>query len=566
MQNSLLGIPVKKYISSETTSEVIVIKENIKFSSEEIPSYKKMFEHLKSEGILVDCKFDDSTWILARDYGYSTLRFDLESRPHFNTLLKCYILVKLHEQLLSPSTILTAIFTIRKVLINTCFLSSESLADFNEFINNQVITLKRDLYYVKEYISFSNSNDYMEYYEALDKISTPPSNIRLLPGYKSILVFDAILSDYIEKSSVEEREKYLPLLIWWRVTKVIPMRPIEFSLLTRDCCSYEKETDSYFIQIQRKKIRNGFIKYKQIPIINKINVTKDVYDLIQEYLTLVHPKHKSKQLISYKSYNSFHKGHFKRMSYLNKIDPNVMTTSQLRRLLNKFYDEVIMKVYNLTPINKEDVKDVLLEHQIERIQFGDTRHLAFCGMMLQGLNPLTIAQIGGHTTFREQMSYYQHLDTFIDAHTYILSKSIKGRIMNTRQTFDMYSNYKSHILEKSILKDDYYSLRKTTGGRCKSTKFPLECTELDGCLFCEHFLFDDTLSSEAIDIMSSKLNNEIKSKLQYIKSIVGNFNMNVDRGEYHLQDQEFFQTEFNMLNTLIKRNATVEAYKLILKE
>jgi glucose-6-phosphate 1-dehydrogenase len=49
---------------------------------------------------------------------------------------------------------------------------------------------------------------------------------------------------------------------------------------------------------------------------------------------------------------------------------------------------------------------------IDRLTTGDARHYAFCNMMLQGFNMLSIARIGGHKTLRMQMHYHAHLEHF----------------------------------------------------------------------------------------------------------------------------------------------------------
>lgn len=43
-------------------------------------------------------------------------------------------------------------------------------------------------------------------------------------------------------------------------------------------------------------------------------------------------------------------------------------------------------------------------------------------MMLQGVNPIYIAQLAGHHSLNIQMGYYSHLETFTTAKTYMLKQ------------------------------------------------------------------------------------------------------------------------------------------------
>ena len=71
-------------------------------------------------------------------------------------------------------------------------------------------------------------------------------------------------------------------------------------------------------------------------------------------------------------------------------------------------------------------------NRIEKMQLGDTRHISITSMMLQGLSPYTIAQLAGHAQIREQIGYYSHMDTYIEANTYHLSRELAKKYIATR--------------------------------------------------------------------------------------------------------------------------------------
>lgn len=570
MQNEQIGMPIKKYIDVQNTSEVIVVNKIVKFSSKEIEDYKDKFKKLKEDSTIVNGEFEDNEWTIAKDYGYTTITFDFEINIELNTAMKCYSVIKLSIKSETALNISKSLKAIKRSLLLTSFFKKDYIIDYQNSFSSWSDTKKQGLYFVKEFIKYYEINESNEYLKVINKIKIPLTNIRLLPSYKSILLFDAILEDFYKNTSIEQKQRFFPLLLWWKITKIIPMRPCEFAKLGRDCCKYSEDTDEYYITIKRAKRKNGVIKYKKIPILNKIKTTKETYDLTQEYLLLVDPENKSKRLLSYNSYNKFLEPAFRESAYWKKVDSDVMTTSDLRYLLAKFYNEVVTDMYNFTCIDKGISNEKLEDYEIERIQLGDTRHLAFCSMMLQGFNPLTIAQIGGHYSLRGQMHYYSHLETFVDAHTYVLAKVLRDRMTTFSDINEFYTKHSTDIIEREKLGDEFYRLRKVEGGRCKSTNFPHDCKDLDHCIFCNNYIIDDTLTVELLNDISLKVEKEIASKLYYIKNIIKEFAFNIDvtenKVEYDLQDQERLKTCSNTLNTLVNQKAVIDAFKLTLKD
>jgi hypothetical protein len=558
------GIEIKTFIDKNNSSEVMLIKENINFSISNLEYYKEIFQELKDDCLIIDCNYNDNIWVLEKDYGTVKIEFSFITFLELRHALKCYAILKLGRRYNVSNTIRTALKEIKKILLKTNNFSIKHLVDYRESICFLTDSEKQGLYYVGEFLRFYKINASDDYYDIISKTSIPPSKIRMLPSYKSIILFDQIINEYLYHSSIENRKKYFPLLLWWKISGIIPMRPIEFCDLKRNCYSFEESSNKYYIEIHRKKIRNSFIKYKNIQVLNNIQINKETYNLIREYAEWADPENKSEKLISYQVYNNY-LGVFSQKAYNTKIDPNIMTTSDLRWLLQKFYIEVVQNYYNLMVVEKGDFDEEINDNQIERIQLGDTRHIAFCSLMLQGFNPLTIAQLGGHYTLREQLSYCSHLETFVDAHTYVLAKSIKNKLNRQSDTLKYYQEYSNKILERVKLGEHFYELRKTDGGRCKSSNFPYDCLELDHCVFCDFFIADDTLSDTIINQLSAKIEKEIQSKLDYIISITRNFKIYMDTSEYDLQAQEQLSTETQNLSALANRKAILNAYRMVEK-
>src|SRR5699024_11770565 len=100
-------------------------------------------------------------------------------------------------------------------------------------------------------------------------------------------------------------------------------------------------------------------------------------------------------------------------------------------LLKKKYIE-IMKGYK-----KDFVKVKKNDREVRNyVTPGYTRHFSICNLMLQGINPLSIAKMAGHVRIGTQRNYWGHLEYFVDSFVYILT-----------------SNNKVNRLEKDLNKD-----------------------------------------------------------------------------------------------------------------
>ena len=116
---------------------------------------------------------------------------------------------------------------------------------------------------------------------------------------------------YKDESFAEDiKMLYMPILIWWKITAVIPMRPSELcSKLTRECLIEEDE--KYYIYVNRIKSgdasNKGVVRKGGIPLLNKIQITKEIYDLINDYIEKTNEYGHTETLFSYKALCAFRK-------------------------------------------------------------------------------------------------------------------------------------------------------------------------------------------------------------------------------------------------------------------
>lgn len=550
------GIKIKKYIEKKDTNDVLVINEFLKYDGADIDTkYIPNFLSLIEDAILEPVDFNYNTWYGFDEFEVKTyLKFTFELNQKINNILKYYIIIKLSENyttLLYASKVLTYI---TEILKETNFLNKDNIESFRESIKFWNVSKKSNVGMIKEFLKFYSFKNGEEYYQILDKISTPQKTPRTIPCYKSIITFDYIIQDFISNVSIEQKNRFYPILIWWELTKIIPMRPIELGILKKDCLFIRD--GMHYIKIERRKKKKGRVNYKTIKVLTEIKITPELYSFIDYYVQFTSKISTGEFLFSNSVYKLTNSKTYKE----SEIDFIGMAT--LRELLLSFFNDIVHEKYGYEVIQKEDTSIEIHDSQIEKIQLGDTRHIAFCSMMLQGFNPLTIAQIGGHYTLTEQLGYCNHLDSFVQSYTFVMTKSLRNKI-NQKMSKAMPANYtisKQKIVERVLLKDDFFNFRKVKGGRCKSENFPYECQ--DTHLFCDFFIPDETLTPEILNQELSNIDSEIDLKIKYIKSL----SVNLIGFKAATMIEQQLKTNTNSLNALMKQKAMLESYKLNIME
>ncbi len=147
------------------------------------------------------------------------------------------------------------------------------------------------------------------------------------------------MESFIDKENFnKELLLVYPLVIWWRLTTIIPMRSSEFSLIERNCLivDEENEKEKYYIQLPRIKQNS-----KRVQIMDKVLIDEEMYQLISHYIDLTNQFGKTETLISYRSImaaETSNRGYFqKNISQFNRAN--------LEKLIFRFY-RTIERVYD----------------------------------------------------------------------------------------------------------------------------------------------------------------------------------------------------------------------------
>lgn len=362
-----------------------------------------------------------------------------------------------------------------------------------------------------------------------------------LPRNKDILLFDICLNNFFYDNSINDLRKkfYMPLLIWWKITTIIPMRPSEFTRkLKRD--SLEIDENNYYLKINRVKKKVN-LQYKALPVLDRIKISKEMYDLINEYITITDYYGESETLLSYEAMDRIRIEIYKKYPELRdryktnsgvstKINRKVFSALTLGYLLSKFYNEIIYNMYGYNCIEKE-------------LTPMDTRHIAFTSMMLQGYSPVEIAVIGGHRTLRAFDNYTCSVNTYIDSEVIsIIRKNINLRTKDNKKIMDIIFNMPK-ICPKKLEECLEADIEDESFGYCtaeyKGNSFPCEDEE---CYYCSKWWCEPTEFNylKLEKIVSKKLlekDNKLKRDLEFMVYLMKEVGIEIFNGKLTINNK-----------------------------
>lgn len=484
-----------------------------------------------------DATFDSKIWIFYNENVsvYNVINFsqieDMVKLGVINNndyiILKCWIIDEITSNNASATTIAKTKSNILNIFIETHGFTKEFIQDNT---GNKIKTFIDYLEYdsvkfdvvreLKSYLNFIERIGYINdgYFIFLKtiseyKVKTPRRKSRKLPKNSHVFEFDYYIKDFFEGDNDPLLQKiYYPIWIWWKITNVIPMRPSELTTkTTRDCLI--TINDKYYLKVNRVKVKRTkyTINKPMIPILDKLEITKEIYDLIQKYIDFTE-SYKSYTLFSWTALEDFKLKYMALRSiddykqYLPSFNPNtetkfnplVFSIDTLRYLLSSFYTHIIENLYGCFI----DTKD--------KLHLGDTRHIAFCSLYLQGISPVEIAMLGGHTTLEMQDSYINHVEYYIDDEilSFISDKSIIGTNAKTFNTLKEIVNKKPWSYELNIDLSDFEKTDDGIGYCLLNTDANEFCDDVPYCSFCSKWWCEPTNYSYKA-VRDYILNNEI---------------------------------------------------------
>lgn len=520
---------------------VTIVPKQLSYNYENIDEFKIICNKAINENKIEKCSFTDNTWIALQFNRRVSLTFPYETNKEVNNALKCYVISVLCIGNNTALDVQRKLKAIIKAIDLTNNFNIDYLGEFDNYLEDisgsQVC--KHFKIAVEQFLEFYEPQNFEQYLESTTNISNILSKTRTIATYASAIEFDYLLQDYIASCSDERSKKeYYPILVWWRLTKILPLRPSEL-LKTKKDCLVDKD-EKYYFKPYRTTIKGGKNAEvnRRIPILDKVRIDKELYDLLIDYRdNYTNYKDNDKYFISYNAlYESSELSEGpKKNNYNNKIEKDFVTLTALSRKLDKFYRDIIGGFYKYEVIEKDSVPiNEMSNNMIERITLGDTRHYAFTSLMLQGFDVLSIAQLGGHTNLFSQQAYVGHLDKLVKGHVYTLSKKIKSDINRKEMIVENYFNPRAQYKSQKIIADRQHQKgivpKQTEYGLCWNdwdAPNPYKnCNNID-CINCDyHFIdlskFNKEKEKEILQKQKEKAENELEHKVKILKMLICN--------------------------------------------
>lgn len=471
--------------------------------------------------IYSDKTFNSNNWILLNenDQGYHILDFNFSANTVNSddiVLMKCWITSKLMDEA-SVITLKKQFSFIKKVIETTNNFDSSIINDSsgNVLMNILESANVSNISGLKEYLYFLDDIGHadeclLDIIKVLDDVDlSVESNSRRIPYSKDILAFKYYLTRFFKEDNPDVLKKfYMPILLWWKITMVIPMRPTEFTYKLKRDCLLERD-GKHYLKIDRVKIKDKSNKVGKIPVLDKIQITKEIFDLVSKYIEITKFDSETKTLISYNAIKFFEKESSELdldvkvlWNGIMKGDTTAFNRVGLQRLLDSFYTVVINGIYKDEGIS-------------EQLNVGDTRHLAFSSLVIQGLTPIEIAMLGGHRHLHSQDSYTGHIEYYIDSEIldFAGSKNIEKSISDRNLVKLIYS--KPAVCPRFIA--DCYPTEEGIGYcTLDINKDDSFCEDVEHCMFCSKWWCEPTNENyiKAKAFLESNVMSELKKTIE----------------------------------------------------
>lgn len=578
-------LAIRKYIEDTP----VISTEFVSFNIEELDRYKSLFIEFQNKGVIdKNSKFEHSKWILNDSVRNMGIKFNFDEVKfkrmkhninndslNFETFIisvKAYCLYSLFSN--DVKTVRFNINSLKSLLSKTDFLTKDSLDE--DFFENMK-SIWKFAYHLNAFLSFYDTFYYnpdiveeiYEYHQSMSlKIKESNCNSkyrRLLPLYNTIFKFNDIIEAFIQDSVGDERELFFPIILWWKITSIIPLRSTEFTIIPKNCIE-QNDKGKWGINLYRSAHKGSSKKNSKLDIHNfnskyKLTwhpISKEVIDLINEYKELVECYDHDDNFYDNNSIKSINREYLlSARSYFkynrNKSSHNIFSytldffdASQFNKLLKRFMHDIIYNKYNIPIVPKERVYDVNSENHhnnsMQMVNMMDTRHFAIMNLVHLGYSPATIQRIVGHDNINTSFSYYDHQEVFTDCYIVSIAK---------KKAFIKNSEFKNSILDVSF--DSIFGMqgngnirynmvkskdtsgskiyKKLDNGYCLYDKQDLlPCKLVRGnhnrCKFFAPYETNLSVISDELENISNEISSEIKT-LQYLvkhHKIIKDFN------------------------------------------
>jgi hypothetical protein len=513
-------------INPSIVEEIGTLSDSTFLTNESINEAVKI---LKNEPLHYSGDFEDEEWIFFKDNLNTGLKrrinfkelkaYDSVHIPrNFQIIVKCWIADLVSKYHIT--TVANYYSKLLKFLTYTNGFEQEKVDEFVKWLTSTQTISNKDkqhtIFVVLNFLDYADIEAGEVYIKPLLNLKRKivrKKSYRALPPSKDILIFSQSIDAYFQeiKSNsnetmewISEKVSYYPVIIWWKLTTIIPIRPSELCLIKRDCLSEERE--NYYLHLPRHKYPK-----KHPNVVDKVQIDQSTFDLISTYIRETDQFGPSDTLISYNSILETSSAFVRAIRMSQKINIKVFTIEQLYLSIQSFYEKIVQQKFGF---------NIPLENQL---QPNDTRHLSIFSLMMQGVSPIEIARLANHKTISMKLNYAHHTEYWIDSEVFSLlqkfkftqssnsnPESISVENKKEEETLGVTLDLSPHIPNNILLK----AFRPPTTPGCKKTLKDIgycsdeqQRCETEECIFCSHWRTSSEEIAENFHIIKEKLAN-----------------------------------------------------------
>jgi hypothetical protein len=551
--------------------------------------YKEKFDFYLKEGVIKNSSFYDESWTVETAkrkiniiFKFNELQF--EKAKNSETFINGFNFYDLN--LSTRAYVLFQLNVETTHAMNTVIVTLKKLLDWNFFTTGEVPIhdLKiKEVYYRLYKLYFKFIDDYFINEELLDELEQAYNkyvvsfvrNKRALPPMETMFRFNDIMEKFIKTTAIGYKDydefkfvsdyergffrlKYFPLILWWKITSILPLRVHEFCVTPKGQV-LNNELKGY-LNFRRSKLK-GSAKPKNFNhsietcyMIDKFPISNEIRALIDEYLDLVKCYDEDENfygdgsmgpinrefLLSYRAYKFVMKETYNGTRYLRYIDDDeFFSQHHMNRLLDWFLIEVVNGRLGIEIVSKNKGFDVeqLLGSQMNDIWLMDTRHYAIMNMVFMGYEPATLQRIIGHKTVNQSYSYFDHGEIFTNCYIINIAaqKAFEDNSMQKEAIFKM--NFdgifgeegdvkrRLRIIKYKIqLEKGEINPKKLKHGECMYLKNDLVPCKLLRAKHgrCRFFLPNDEVSLKMVEDEYNEVSDEITAELKVLDEVLKN--------------------------------------------
>lgn len=364
-------------------------------------------ESFRKAGIIVSGEYDDRQWIISNEVQKNvTISFQV-NEIHFVSETAKLLGCSLADYQKAMRVVMTSRFGYAVSTLQAYSVVLRNFADrleipkeygYAQVVEDLLVLLPGDSIYRSEVLAEIHD---------VPRLRNVNRKQRRLAHYQSYLRFVSILEKYWPEASPNEKILFFPVWFWMKITGILPLRPTECVLTPRDCI--RQDGTKYYLTVRRTRLkgtrRGSHYKIESDFELKEYPIPAALAETILEYIAATKD-----------TYESDYDVLFCKAAQFSEVDATCSndqhyTYANLYQCLSYFYRRILQEKFGYQIVAD---CDRLETREIERIDLGDTRHIAMISLVITGGSPTICKELAGHDSIVISSHYYSNLTEFLD--------------------------------------------------------------------------------------------------------------------------------------------------------